>query len=125
MLTSESGQGLGHLVRYDEEVPQIGDAEGGEEGNVCSVPSGGHENAAYARHVVIIACVERPPAAAEVDLEPGTEIHGGRRQVYANIAQVARGVAGRDIQAAAKGDSEMLVVAAHTHAFRVNIQGRL
>src|SRR5215831_8113859 len=60
-----------HLVgAHDEALEGVG-AERGADGDVGGVAAARHDDAADARHVV--AGVERVPAAAEIDLEPGAE----------------------------------------------------
>ena len=79
-----------------------GRAEGGRQGHVDRVAAVGHQHAADPGDVV--PGVEGVPAAAEVGLEPGAEVHrqGGRGD--ADVAEVAGRVAGRDVQAAAERD---------------------
>ena len=59
-----------------------------------------------------MACVKRPPTILQIDFEPGAEIHWGRLGRNADIAQVTRRVAGRNIQRAAKSDGQVLKIAA-------------
>ncbi len=59
-----------------------------------------------------MAGVHRVPVAAEIDLEPGAEIHRRRVRRHADIAEIAGAVARRDVHAAAKRDREMGEVAA-------------
>src|SRR5262249_17764630 len=66
--------------------------------------------AADARHVV--AGVEGEPAAAEIDLEPGAEIHRIGLRWHADVAEIAGAVARRDVHAAAERDREVRKVAA-------------
>ncbi len=63
-----------------------------------------------------MAGVDRVPAAAEIDLEPGAEIHRVRVAEDADIAEMAGAVARRDVRAAAERDGEMGEVAADTCA---------
>ena len=75
-------------------------AEAGRERHVGGVAAGRHQDAADPRRVV--AGVEGVPAAAEVDLEPGAEVHRVGLRRDADVAEVAGAVAGRDVQAAAE-----------------------
>ena len=79
-------------------------------------------DAADARRVV--ARVEGVPAAVEVGLEPGREVHrlGGRRRL--DVRDVAEHVAGRDVQRPAEGDGEVRVVATDALAGPVGVGGR-
>src|SRR5262245_66302905 len=56
---------------HDEALERVG-AERGADRHVGGVAAARHDDAADARHVV--AGIEGVPAAAEIDLEPGTEI---------------------------------------------------
>ena len=103
------------------EAEEAGAAEAGGDGAVGGVAADGHEDAADAGDVV--AGVEGPPAIAEVDFEPGAEIHGAGGERDADVAEVAGGVARGDIEAAAEGDGEVLEVAADADAFGVDVEG--
>ena len=54
---------------------------------------------------------------AQMNLEPGTKIHGIGDGRDANVTEVASGVTGRDIHAAAERDGKMGKVAADAYAF--------
>ena len=97
-------------------------AERGDERDVDRVATAPDDDAADARRVV--ARVERVPAAVEVGLEPGREVHrlGGRRRL--DVRDVAEHVAGRDVQRPAEGDGEVRVVAADALAGPVGVGGR-
>lgn len=110
--------GLFYFIRPDGEFAEFGDAEGCGQGYVYGVAAVGHEDSAYSSGVV--SGVAGPPLAAEVDFEPGAEIAwGGGRD--ADFAEVAGGVTGGDIHAAAEGDGEMGEVAADALALAVDV----
>ena len=100
---------LDHLVGDDVEAQQRARAEAHRDRHVARVAPAGHHDAADAAGVV--ARVRGVPAVAEKDLEPGAEVHRpGRR--HADVAEVAGGVARRDVHAAAQRDREVGEVAA-------------
>src|SRR5262249_43274540 len=106
----ERGRLLYHLVgAHDEALEHVG-AERGADRHVGGVAAACHDDAADARHVV--AGVEGVPAAAEIDLEPGAEIHRIGLRRYADVAEIAGAVARRDVHAAAERDREVREVAA-------------
>ena len=72
----------------------------------------------------VVARVEGVPAAVEVGLEPGREVHrlGGRRRL--DVRDVAEHVAGGDVQRPAEGDRQVGEVAAHALAGPVGVGGR-
>src|SRR4051794_8935889 len=70
-----------------------------------------------------MARVERVPAIAEIDLEPCAEIHRIGHRRHSDIAQITSAVPSRDVHAAAEGNCEMCVVAAHTFALGVPFIG--
>ena len=111
-----------HLVGDDGEAGQCGGTEDGGERHVGGIAAAGHHDAADAR--LVVARVERVPAPAEVGLEPGAEVHRLRRRRYADVAQVAGAVAGRDVHAAAQGDGEVRKVAAHAAPLVVAVERR-
>ena len=83
------------FVAYDTEAEQLRAAEGSCYGAVGGVAASGHQNAADARDVV--AGVERPPAVAKIHFEPGAEIHRAGSDDDANVAEIAGGIACRNI----------------------------
>src|SRR5438046_1851556 len=97
------------LVRPNDKFFEVGDAEGGGEGDVHRIAAAGHQYAADAGRVV--AGVEGPPAVAEVDFEPRAEIHRTRNGRDADVAEVAGGVARGDVHAAAEGDRQVREIA--------------
>src|SRR3954451_1925229 len=52
----------------------------------------------------VVAGIERIPAAAEIDLEPGAEIHRIRLRRNADVAQITGAIARRDVHAATQRD---------------------
>src|SRR6187402_3081198 len=96
-VSGRYGAALLFVGRYLE-ARQAGLAEGRGKRAIGGVAPAGHQNAADARRVV--ARVEREPTAAQVDLEPGAEVHGRRRVRHADVTQVARGVARGNVHAA-------------------------
>ena len=63
-------------------------------------------------------------ALAEIDLEPGVEVHRRVRRGQADVGHVAEDVAGRDVERAAEGDREVREVAAHAAAGDVDVDRR-
>src|SRR4029453_10845214 len=88
--------------------------EGGADGDVGGVAPARHHDAADARRVV--AGVEAVPAAAEIDLEPGAEVHRLRLGRHPDVAEIAGAVARRDVHAAAERDGEIREIAGHAAA---------
>src|ERR1019366_3879305 len=104
------------------EVAQVGTAERGGERYVRGIAARSHQHSADAGYIV--AGIEGPPAVLEVNLKPRAEVHGAAGR-HSNVSQITGGIPGRDVQGAAKGDGEMLKVAADTHALGKHIEGRL
>src|SRR5437868_3008039 len=69
--------------------------------------------------------IARPPAIAQINLEPCAEIHRSVGQRNLDVAQIARHVAGGDVHAAAKCKSEMLKIPAHPEPLGIHIERRL
>ena len=95
--------------------------EAHDHGHIGRVATAGHDDAADARDVV--AGIERLPAPADIDLDPGAEIHRVDDR-HADVAQVSVDVAGRDVHAAAERDGEMGEVPAHADPFLEGLVGR-
>ena len=74
---------------------------------------------------VLWARVEGIPAAVEVGLEPGGEIHRARIHRHADVAQVTGAVPRGDIHAATEGDGEVRVIAADAGPLLESLPGRL
>src|SRR3712207_4130539 len=98
------------LVRDHLEPGESAGSEAGGNGDIGRVAPPRHHDAPDPGNVV--ARIERVPAAAEIDLEPGAEIHRSVDRPHADIAEIARAVAGRDVHAAAEGNGEMSEIAA-------------
>ena len=62
-------------------------------------------------------------ASIEKDLEPGAEVHGVDIDRHANVSEIARAIASRDVHAAAERDGQMGEVAAHAYAFLHRVAG--
>jgi hypothetical protein len=108
---------LGHHLKAHE----VGDAESGRHGDVGGVAAASHDDAADAG--MIVTRVFRVPAPGQKDLEPGAEIHWINIDRNADVAEIAGGVAGRDVQAAAECDGEMGEVPADADAFMHGVAG--
>src|ERR1700678_1398975 len=67
----------------------------------------------------IVARVERVPTAAEIDLDPRRKIIRRVGRWKADIGKITGAIACRNVQAAAKSDGKMSVVAAHASALSV------
>src|SRR5262249_42465803 len=91
------------------------------EGYIRGVAASRHDDPTDARDIV--ARIEREPAIAEVDLDPGAEIHR-IDDGHADVPQIPVDVAGRNVHAAAKRDGEVRVVAAHADAFLMGLERR-
>ncbi len=115
------GGGLRDLVGPDAELLQPARPEGVGERHVGGVAAEGHQHAALAGGVV--ARIEHVPAPAEIDLHPGREIAGAEGRLQADVADVARAVAGGDVHGAAEGDGEMREIAADAAPFGIGPGG--
>jgi hypothetical protein len=121
-LDSTCRSGFFHFVGDHHKLGEGSLAEGGGDGAVGGVSAGGHQDASDARGVV--PRIEGPPAVAEINFEPGAEIHGAIRGRDADIAEVAGGVARGNVEGTAEGNGEMLKIAADANALGVNAQRR-
>src|SRR5262249_8232045 len=65
----------------------------------------------------------RIPATAEIDLDPGTEIHRLGLGRNADVAEMAGAIARRDVHAAAQRDRQVGKVAAHPAALDHDVGG--
>src|SRR4029077_11886448 len=72
----------------------------------------------------IVARIEGKPAPIKIHLKPGAEIHRRRIGRNADVAEVARAIARRDIHAAAQRHRQMRKITAHADAFFVAFPGR-
>ena len=71
-----------------------------------------HQNATDTRDVV--AGIEGIPSVAEIDLEPGAEIHRCRIRWHPDVAEITGTIARRNIHASAQCDRKVGEVAAYT-----------
>src|SRR5262249_58493767 len=76
---------------------------------VGRIASSRNQDASDARRIV--SGVERVPAAAEIGLEPGAEIHRIGFLRNADVAEISGAIARGHIHAAAEGDGKMREVA--------------
>ena len=98
-------------------------AERGHDRNVGGIAPACHQDAADARFVV--ARIECVPVLAEINFEPGAEIHCGFVERYADIAEIAGTVSRRNVHAAAQRDREVSEVPAHAASLGMGIPRRL
>src|SRR2546428_1701303 len=108
-------EGSPDLVGPDGETRQRAGTERVADRHIRRIASTRDEHAADPRNVV--PRIKRMPAASDIGLEPGGKIHRTVRRRDADIAEIARAVARRNVHAAAECDRQMRVVAAHTFAF--------
>ena len=73
---------------------------------------------------MIVARVEGPPAVLQIHLEPGTEIHRGRRRLDTDVAEITGGIAGRNVQRTAEGNRQVLKIPADADPLLVDIECR-
>ena len=66
----------------------------------------------------------RVPAVAEIDFEPGAEIHWRRVGRHADVAEVAGAIARRHVHRAAERSGQMSEVAADADPLALSIGGR-
>src|SRR5665647_2832392 len=102
-----TSRGSGDLIRFgsnllgdDGKFHELHRTEIGRDGDVGGITAARHDDAADPR--MVVARIEGEPAAVEIDLEPGAEIHRRGIDGYADIAEIAGAVACRDIHAAAR-----------------------
>src|SRR6187551_3086823 len=112
-----------NLVGPDAEALERAGAERGGDRDVGGVAPARDQDAPGAR--LVVAWIERVPGAAQVRLEPAGEVHGRVRRWQADVAEVARAVAGGDVQAAAERDRQVRVVAADALAIVEHVPRRL
>src|SRR4051812_40540237 len=75
-----------NLIGVDMEAGETRGAESGGERGIGRVAAAGHEDPADAR--AIVARIERVPVIAEIDFEPGREIHRRIDRRDADIAEI-------------------------------------
>ena len=103
-----------HFVSDDPNARKGTRSERSNDRHVGGIASACHQNASDTRRIV--ARVKRVPAA-EIDLKPGTEIHGFRFRRHANVAEITGAVTRRNVHATAKGDRQMREVPANAPTF--------
>jgi len=103
---------------HDETLERVG-TERGTDCYVGGIAATGHQNATDAWRVV--PRVERVPPIAEIDLEPGAEIHRIGIRQNADIAKITGAVARGDVHAAAERDRQMGKVPAHAAALESDL----
>src|SRR5664279_3970018 len=81
-------------------------AEGLDQLRIRRVAATRHQDAADARRIV--ARIESPPLAAEINFHPGAEILIGIRRRQADVADIAGAIARRNVHAAREGDGCLL-----------------
>src|SRR5258708_6273688 len=113
---------LGDFVGPYLEADQGVRPEGLGDRHIGGIAALRYQDAADPRHVV--ARIEHVPASADIGLEPAGEVTHRPRQRGADVAEVPGAVARRNIHAAAEGDGEMGIVAAHAFSFIVDFPGR-
>src|SRR3989441_12285787 len=115
-------EGSPALVGPARETRQRAGTERVADRHIRRIASTRDEHAADPRNVV--PRIKRMPAASDIGLEPGGKIHRTVRRRDADIAEIARAVARRNVHAAAECDRQMRVVAAHTFAFLESLPRR-
>jgi hypothetical protein len=116
-------RGGAYLFCNHLEARECARPERSHNGDVRRITSSCHENAADAG--MVMACIERIPLAAEIALEPGTEIHRSWVRRHTDIAEVSGTIARRYVHAAAQRDREVCEVTAHTSLLCVGVECRL
>src|SRR6185436_13208232 len=110
------------LVGPDAEALERARAESGGDRDVGVAPACDQDAPGAG---LVVAWIEGVPGAAQVRLEPAGEVHRRVRRGQADVAEVARAVAGGDVQAAAERDRKMRVVAADALAIVEHVPRRL
>jgi len=82
------------------------------QGNIRRIAAGRHKDTPDARRVV--ASVRRMPVTAEIDLEPGAEVHRIGIDRHADISQIAGAISRRDVHATAQRNGKMRKIPADT-----------
>src|SRR3954447_10240901 len=111
-----------YFFGYNFEADQGVRPERQGQGNIGSISPARNQNPTNPR--IVVARVKGVPPPPEKHLDPGCEIHRGIRRRKPDVTDVARAVAGRDIQAAAKRKRQMGVVAADPALSGVGLSGR-
>ena len=98
----------------DLEICQFMRSERVDQWNIGSIPATRHDNPPDA--TLIVPGVECVPFAAEIDLEPGVEIHWRRISRNTDIAQIAVHIARGNIHTAAESNGQMREIPANANA---------
>src|SRR5580658_5434185 len=120
-LFRRRGLAVCDFIGYNREALQPGRSERSRDGHIRRIATRGHEHSSDSR--LIVARVESPPPALKVDLKPRTEVHRSSDR-NSDVAQISGRVSRGNVQATAKGNCEMLKIAADALAVRVDIQRR-
>ena len=65
--------------------------------------------------------VKCPPAIAQIHLIPGAKVHG-QDKWHADVAQITRRIASRNVERATKSDGEVLEIAANAQPLGENVE---
>ncbi len=96
-------------------------AEGVDQRHIGGIASPGNNDTAYPRNVV--ARIKSVPAAFEIDLNPGTEIHGFDNR-NTDIAEIPVHITGWNVEAAAECQRKVGIIPTDTHTLLKDIKGR-
>src|ERR1700733_1318968 len=107
-----------HLEALEEARP-----EGRADGHVRGVPPSSKKHSSNSRRVV--ASIESVPPASQKCFEPARKVHRRVRCRHANVPQISRAVARRDIHATAERNREVSKVTADTRSLLIDLPGRL
>src|SRR5450432_1805861 len=91
-----------HLFGDDLEPRQWRGPEGRRDCDIGGVAAARHDDASDAR--MIVPGVQGKPPPAEIDLEPGAEIHRRGIDRHADIAEITGAIARGNVHAAAERD---------------------
>src|ERR1700722_4779460 len=90
------------------------DTERSGDGYIGGIPAHSHQHASDAGPVM--PGVRRPPAIVQVNLKPGTEVHGGVSRRDADVPEIPGDVTRGYIERAAKRHRQVLKITAHAYA---------
>src|SRR4029453_9937953 len=110
------------LVRPDRETRKRVGTERVADRHIRRIASTGDEHAADPRDVV--PRVKRVPAPSDIRLKPGGKIHRTIRRWDADVAEITRAVASRNVHAAAECGRQIPVIAAPAFAFLQSLPRR-
>jgi hypothetical protein len=98
----------------------LGGTEGRRNSDIGRVTSPRNDDAPDPR--MIVPRVKGEPATIQKHLVPCAKVHGGRISWNADVAEVARAVAGRDVHATGQRHSKMGEVPADAAAFLMTLR---